>query len=155
MPANKAHSLAIIAIDESHVRLNNSPFVYESRRLLYFLDWYHSNLEYKPRSGMSMWFHFVCWSSGGPLHNPFACITRGTVWAKLERKHFGSLLDKVMLLNQWHIGVQERHLMFEGPMQLNYSILVFTYFYAMQWRIQNFPEEGAPTPQGGANIRFC
>ena len=24
-----------------------------------------------------------------------------------------------------------------------------------QWRIQDFPEEGAPTPQGGANIRFC
>ena len=25
----------------------------------------------------------------------------------------------------------------------------------LQWRIQDFPEEGAPTPQGGANIRFC
>ena len=24
-----------------------------------------------------------------------------------------------------------------------------------QWRIQDFPEEGAPTLQGGANIRFC
>ena len=24
-----------------------------------------------------------------------------------------------------------------------------------QWRIQDFPEEGAPTPHGGANIRFC
>ena len=24
-----------------------------------------------------------------------------------------------------------------------------------QWRIQNFPEVGAPTLQGGANIRFC
>ena len=24
-----------------------------------------------------------------------------------------------------------------------------------QWRIQDFPEVGAPTPQGGANIRFC
>ena len=26
--------------------------------------------------------------------------------------------------------------------------------YSMQWRIQDFPEEGAPTPQGGANIWF-
>ena len=25
----------------------------------------------------------------------------------------------------------------------------------LQWQIQDFPEEGAPTPQGGANIRFC
>ena len=25
----------------------------------------------------------------------------------------------------------------------------------VQWRIQDFPEEGAPTPQGGANIQFC
>ena len=25
----------------------------------------------------------------------------------------------------------------------------------MQWRIQDFPEEGAPTPRGVANIRFC
>ena len=25
----------------------------------------------------------------------------------------------------------------------------------LQWRIQDFPEEGAPTPQGGANIRIC
>ena len=24
-----------------------------------------------------------------------------------------------------------------------------------QWRIQDIPEEGVPTPQGGANIRFC
>ena len=24
-----------------------------------------------------------------------------------------------------------------------------------QWRIQDFPKEGAPTPQGGANIWFC
>ena len=28
-------------------------------------------------------------------------------------------------------------------------------FYCEQWRIQDFPEEGAPTPQGGANVRFC
>ena len=26
-----------------------------------------------------------------------------------------SLLDKVMLHNQWHIGVQESHLMFKDP----------------------------------------
>ena len=26
---------------------------------------------------------------------------------------------------------------------------------SLQWRIQDFPEEGAPTPRGGANIRFC
>ena len=25
----------------------------------------------------------------------------------------------------------------------------------MQWRIQDFPEEGAPTSRGGANIQFC
>ena len=25
----------------------------------------------------------------------------------------------------------------------------------MQWRIQDLPEEGAPTPWGHANIRFC
>ena len=25
----------------------------------------------------------------------------------------------------------------------------------LQWWIQDFPEEGAPTPRGGANIRFC
>ena len=25
----------------------------------------------------------------------------------------------------------------------------------IQWRIQDFPEEGAPTPRGGTNIRFC
>ena len=25
----------------------------------------------------------------------------------------------------------------------------------IQWRIQDFLEEGAPTPQGDANIRFC
>ena len=24
-----------------------------------------------------------------------------------------------------------------------------------QWRIQDFPEVGAPTPRGDANIRFC
>ena len=38
------------------------------------------------------------------------------------------LLHEVMSHNQWHIGVQERHLMFEGPMQLNCSALVFTHF---------------------------
>ena len=26
---------------------------------------------------------------------------------------------------------------------------------AFQWQIQDFPEVGAPTPQGGANTRFC
>ena len=26
---------------------------------------------------------------------------------------------------------------------------------AYQWRIQDFPEEGAPTPGGGTNTRFC
>ena len=26
---------------------------------------------------------------------------------------------------------------------------------ALQWRIQDFPEEGAPTSQEGANIRLC
>ena len=40
-----------------------------------------------------------------------------------------SLLDKVMSPNQWHIGVQERHLMFKSLMQLNYNVLVFTHFY--------------------------
>ena len=27
--------------------------------------------------------------------------------------------------------MDERHLMFKGPMQLNYNALVFTHFYAM------------------------
>ena len=31
----------------------------------------------------------------------------------------------------------------------------FIVFNLDQWRIQDFPEEGAPTLQGGANIRFC
>ena len=35
-----------------------------------------------------------------------------------------SLLDKVMSRNQWHIGVQERHLLFKGPMQLKHNVLV-------------------------------
>ena len=42
-----------------------------------------------------------------------------------------SLLDKVMSRNQCHIGVRQYHLMFKGPMQLNYNVLVFTNFYAM------------------------
>ena len=33
------------------------------------------------------------------------------------------------------------------------SLLAFMGSY--QWRIQDFPKEGAPTLQGGANIRFC
>ena len=37
----------------------------------------------------------------------------------------------------------------------NSAIFVFI-FYCYQWRIQDFPKEGAPTPRrGGANIRFC
>ena len=36
-------------------------------------------------------------------------------------------------------------------MFLHLSVILFT----GQWRIQDFPEEGAPTAQGGANIRFC
>ena len=28
-------------------------------------------------------------------------------------------------------------------------------WFASQWRIQDFPEEGAPTPRGGANLWFC
>ena len=36
---------------------------------------------------------------------------------------------------------------------------VFCLYRAMnvglQWRIQDFPEEWAPTPGGGANIQFC
>ena len=27
--------------------------------------------------------------------------------------------------------------------------------HKQQWRIQDSPEEGAPTPKGGVNIRFC
>ena len=42
-----------------------------------------------------------------------------------------SLLDKVMSRNQCHIGVQERHLVFKGLVQLNYNVLVFTHIYAM------------------------
>ena len=38
---------------------------------------------------------------------------------------------KVMSCNQLHFGVQERHIMFEGPMQLNYNVLVSMYFFAM------------------------
>ena len=41
------------------------------------------------------------------------------------------LVDKVMSRTQWHIGAQERHLVLEGPMQMNYSVLVFTHFCAM------------------------
>ena len=41
------------------------------------------------------------------------------------------LLDKVMSHKQWHIGVHWLHLMFKGPMQLNYSVLVFKHIYAM------------------------
>ena len=34
--------------------------------------------------------------------------------------------------------------------------LCSTYHNAsQQWRIQDFPEEGSSTPQGGANIQFC
>ena len=40
------------------------------------------------------------------------------------------LLDKVMLRNQWHIGLHQHHLKFKIPMQLNYNVLVFTHFYA-------------------------
>ena len=29
------------------------------------------------------------------------------------------------------IGMQERHHIFKGPMQLNYNLLVFTHFYGM------------------------
>ena len=42
-----------------------------------------------------------------------------------------SLLDKVMLRNQWHIGVHQRHLMFKGLIELNYNVLVFMHFYQM------------------------
>ena len=31
----------------------------------------------------------------------------------------------------------------------------FTFTLWLQWRIQDFPEEAAPTPRGGTNIRFC
>ena len=33
----------------------------------------------------------------------------------LFRKVYFTLLDKVMSRNQWHIGVQERHLTFKDP----------------------------------------
>ena len=42
-----------------------------------------------------------------------------------------TLLDKVMSRNQWHTGVQERHLMVKDSMQLNYNVLFFKHFYAM------------------------
>ena len=37
----------------------------------------------------------------------------------------------MMSYNQGHIGVLERHLVFKGPIQLNYNALIFTHFYAM------------------------
>ena len=37
----------------------------------------------------------------------------------------------MMSCNQWHIRVQERNLVFKGPMQMYYNVLVFTHFYAM------------------------
>ena len=40
---------------------------------------------------------------------------------------FSSTNATVMSHNQWHIGVQEHHLMFKGPMELNYSALVYTF----------------------------
>ena len=42
-----------------------------------------------------------------------------------------ALQDKVMSRNQWHIEVQERHLMFKGLVQLNHNVLVLTHFYAI------------------------
>ena len=36
-----------------------------------------------------------------------------------------------MSRNQWHFGVHERHLMFKGPVQLNYNVVVFIQFSAM------------------------
>ena len=50
-----------------------------------------------------------------------------------------SLLDKVMLRNQWHIGVQEHHLVFKGLMQLNYNALIFTHFVSLHDDAYLFP----------------
>ena len=36
-----------------------------------------------------------------------------------------------MSRNQWHIGVQECHLIFKGTLQLYYKALVSMYFYEM------------------------
>ena len=36
-----------------------------------------------------------------------------------------------MLCKQWYLGVQERHAVFKGPIQLNYNVLAFTHIYAM------------------------
>ena len=37
----------------------------------------------------------------------------------------------------------------------NFSTIQLIVISLNQWRIQDFPEEGAPTLKGGANIRFC
>ena len=52
-------------------------------------------------------------------------------WKNGDASECYTLLDKVMSRNQRHIGVRERHLMFKGPMQLNYNVFVYTHFCAM------------------------
>ena len=44
-----------------------------------------------------------------------------------------------------------------GKMTLTFSLYFnFNINILLQWRIQDFPEEGVPTPRGGgANIQFC
>ena len=42
-----------------------------------------------------------------------------------------ALLDKVISHKQWNIGVHECQLMFQGIMQLDYKVLLFTQFYAL------------------------
>ena len=54
-----------------------------------------------------------------------------TTWVKIRTS-----LDKVMSGKQWHIAVQESYLVFKGSIQLNYNVLVFTYFYAMATMFQ-------------------
>ena len=64
-----------------------------------------------------------------------------------------------ILCGQWeaHTWQQETFLLSQVYPSLSTDDVSFSILlWSMQWRIQDFPEEGAPTPRGGgANIRFC
>ena len=54
-----------------------------------------------------------------------------------------------------HLAVTRLH-NFDYCSQLTEDVVYRSFLhYINQWQIQDFPKEGVPTPQGGANIRFC
>ena len=61
------------------------------------------------------------------VHHVKLRSNRLPVQVKFNSRKSKSSLGKVMLRNQWHIGVHEHHLMFKGSMKLNCNTLVHVF----------------------------